>query len=257
MMTVDEYKRRTTSGRTPNSGQRRPVSPNAHNRARAAARRHRKRRRRRIILGLGLLVLLIAAAVIGIIISGQKKNRDKVQAEGIAYLDQGNYDAAIQSFTQILDKSKGKTGKQEKTVLLYKAEAEYKKGDYQAALATSDALIAADGEKDEYLKLKSRCQMELGDYNAALSYQPLIPVVYNRKAVEAINEGRYEDALAAIKNGLAVGESEALQSLLWNQAVVYVNTGDYEKALGLLESYEQKYGSDENITKQIEFLKTR
>lgn len=244
MNTMDDNKRRKT---------------NTNNRARAAARRRRKRRQRRIILGFGLLILLMAAGIIGVIISGYKKNREKaaLQAEGVAYLNQGNYDAAIQSFSEILEKSKGKAGKKEKAVLLYKAEAEYSKGDYQAALTTVDTLIAADGEKDEYLNLKSHCQLELGDYDAALTYQPLAPVVYNRMAVEAINGARYEDALILIESGQAAGESEASQSLLWNQAVVFENLGDYEQALELFESYEQKYGSSESVTKEIEFLKTR
>lgn len=259
-MNMDEHKRRTTSGRTANAGPHRPASPHAPNRARAAARRRRRQRQRRLLLGLGLLVLIILAAVIGMMISGQKKNRENaaLQAEGVAYLDQGNYDAAIQSFTEILNNNKGKNGKQEKTVLLYKAEAEYKKGDYQAALTTSDELIAADGEKEEYLKLKSRCQLELGHYDAArTTYPSLAPVVYNRMALNAINEERYQDALVAIESGLAAGESEATQSLLRNQAVVYVCMGDYEKALTLFESYEQKYGPDEEVTREIEFLKTR
>lgn len=260
MSTVDQNKRRRTSGQSGNDGQRRrPVQPDARNRARAAAKRRRKRRQRRLILGLGLLILLILTAAVGVTISGYKKNREisALQTEGIDFLDQGNYDAAVQSFTQILEKSKGKVGKREKTVLLYKAEAEYKNDDYQAALETCEILIKADGEKDQYLKLKSQCQMELEDYQAALTYQPLAPVVYNRMAVQAINEKRYEDALSLIENGLAAGESEASRSLEANQAIAYEWLGDYEKALALFESYVQKYGSDEKIDKEIEFLKTR
>ncbi|MGL5435754.1 MAG: tetratricopeptide repeat protein [Lachnospiraceae bacterium] len=260
MSTVDEHRRRTAANRTGTNGRSRPIAAgDARSRARIAARRRRKRRQRRIIIGIGLLILLLLAVIIGRTVFSYRNQKEKntLQTEGIAFLEQGNYDAAIRNFDQIIEMSKGKTGNREKAVLMYKAEAEYKKGNYQAAVEVCDSLIAADGEKDEYLKLKSRSQIELGEYDQALSYLPLAPVIYNRMAVQAIKDKRYEEALANIESGLALGESEVSQFLLVNQAVAYTWMGDFQKALKLFESYVQKYGSDENIETQIEFLKTR
>lgn len=259
MSTVDEYRRKTASGRSGSPARRssQPGDPRA--RARALARRRRKRRQRRIIICVFALVLLLLAVLIGrgVINYRSQKEKEALYTAGVEYLNDDNYDAAITNFNQVIEKSKGKTGNLEKNVLMYKAEAEYKKGDYQAAVATCDILIAADGDKDEYLRLKSQGQMELGLYEEALTYLPLAPVVHNRIALQAIEEGRYEDALASIESGLAAGDTEASRNLEVNRAVVYERMGDFDRALELFEAVIQKYGSDETIESEIEFLKTR
>lgn len=219
----------------------------------------RRRRQRRIIIS--VLVLLLAAIVLaaGLGISSHNK-RKKQQAwitEGTEYLDQGNYDGAIQAFNEALDISKGKTGKTEQMVLQYRAEAEYDKEDYAAALATCEILAAADGKKDAYQKLQSLCQMQLGNYEAALSYGPHDSLIYNRIALQAIKEARYEDALTAIDQGIAAADPLVMADLAYNQAVTYEEMGDFAKALELFEAYIQSYGSEPKIEKEIAFLKTR
>jgi len=257
---VDEPRRRTASGRSSSTGRTRPSGAgDARSRARIAARRRRKRQQRRIIIGICLLVLLLLGVVAGRTVIGYKNQKEKeaLQTEGVAFLDDGNYDAAIQNFDQIIEKSKGKTGNFEKAVLMYKAEAEYRKGDYQSAVTTCDILIAADGEKDEYLKLKCQSQMELGQYDQALTYLPLAPVIYNRMSVEQINAQQYEEALRSTESGLALGESEVTRLLMINQGVAYEYLQEYDKALDVFERCLEQYGSDEGFKTDLEFLRTR
>lgn len=257
MGTVSGNGRRTPSGQPRRSQSGRTAT--TQSRQRAAARRRRLRRRRQILISSMVILVLLLIAGIGLGVSGRKKQKVKeaLQTEGIAYLDQGNYDAAIKSFDEILVLNKGKIGSLEISVLQYRAEAEYKQGDYQAALQTSETLIKADGEKESYLKLRGRCQLALGDYENALQYQPLAALAYNYMAAKAINEGRYEEALDLIEKGMAEGDSDVAADLAFNQAAAYDKMGNFEKALELFETYVQTYGPDENAEREITFLKSR
>lgn len=223
------------------------------------ARRKKRRRQRRIIIGIMVLLLAAAvmAAVFGIAGYSRRKKQQAWLAEGTEYLEQGSYDNAIQAFNKALDVFKGKTGKTEQTVLQYRAEAEYSKADYLSALETSRVLIAADGSKDAYLKLQSLCQLQLGEYEAALSYEPNAALIYNRMALQAINEARYEEALTAINQGIGAADSLVMGDLIYNQAVAYEALGDFARALELFEAYNQSYGPDPQVEEEIAFLKTR
>lgn len=212
-----------------------------------------------IIISVMLLLLaaVVGAAVLGISSYNKRKKQQVWIAEGTVELEQGNYAGAIQAFNEALAIFPGKTGKTEQTVLQYRAEAEYSKEDYATALATSKILVAADEQNDAYLKLQSLCQLQLGDYEAALSYGANAALIYNRMAVKAIEEARYEEALVAIDQGIAAADPLVMADLTYNQAVTYEKMGDFSKALVLFEAYNQSYGPDSRIEAEIAFLKTR
>lgn len=221
--------------------------------------RQRRCRQRRIIISVMVLLLVVIVLAAGLGISSHNK-RKKQQAwitGGTEYLDQGNYDGAIQAFNEALDIYKGKTGKTELMVLQYRAEAEYDKKDYTAALATCEILVAADGKKDVYLKLQSLCQLQMGNYEAALSYGSNAALIYNRMALQAIEKAQYEEALTAIDKGIAAADPLVMADLTYNQAVTYEKMGDFAKALELFEAYNQNYGPEPKIEDEIAFLKTR
>ena len=79
--------------------------------------------------------------------------------------------------------------------------------------------------------------------------------VYNLKAVEQINAGEYDAALELIRQGLEAGDS--VQDLSYNQAVAWENKGDFAKALELFEAYAAQYGTDENVERELTFLRSR
>lgn len=230
-------------------------------RSRAMARRRKKRRQRRMILGTGLLLLLviIGAIIFGVVSSKKSAQRNALLEAGIASLEAGNYDEAITSFNQALEDSGDKTGKFEINVLSYLGEAQYKKGDYQAAVLTYERLISADKENEQYKQMACYSQMELGNYEAALAYGLADAEIYNRMALDAIEKEDYESALEYIDKGTAVvgADAQVIQDLEFNRAVVYERKSDYERALELFEAYLDQYGSDETVEREIEFLKTR
>ncbi len=227
-------------------------------RVRARARKKKRRRQMKMLIGIcmALIVILVGAAVYGVLRFQREKKRQELLTEGILLLDAGSYDEAILRLDNALKWSSGKkVGEFELSVLLYRAEAEYRLKDYDAALNTYELLLEEDQENSEYKKGAARCLVEKKDYDGALAYGVIDGYVYNLKAVEQINAGEYDAALELIRQGLEAGDSA--QDLSYNQAVAWENKGDFAKALELFEAYAAQYGTDENVERELTFLRSR
>jgi tetratricopeptide (TPR) repeat protein len=227
-------------------------------RVRARARKKKRRRQMKMLIGicLVLIVVLVGAAVYGIMRFQREKKKQELLTEGISLLDAGSYDEAISRLDDALKWSNGKkVGEFELSVLLYRAEAEFRLKDYDAALNTYELLLKEDKENTEYKKGAARCLVEKKDYDGALAYGVIDGYVYNLKAVEQINAGEYDAALELIRQGLEAGDS--VQDLSYNQAVAWENKGDFAKALELFEAYAAQYGTDENVERELTFLRSR
>lgn len=266
--------RNTGGGRSRNDGRSRNVgngnvnptgairpSGDRQARARAMARRKRRRRQRRMILGglAFLLILLVAGIFFGISSYKKGKAREALLEAGIASLDGGSYEEAIGKFDEILAGTKGKVGSFEAEVLTYRGEAEYRKKDYRAALETFELLVKEDGEKERYQRMICLSQLELGNYEAALTYGFADAMVYSKMALRDIENKDYDLALERVQKGLAAGQADdpAMQELAFSQAVIYEQKGDFAKALELFEAYLAAYGPDEKAEREVTFLKTR
>jgi tetratricopeptide (TPR) repeat protein len=99
--------------------------------------------------------------------------------------------------------------------------------------------------------------METGQYDEALQIGLMQSRIYNKMAVEKIQAGDYEGALTIIDQGLAVDDGSAGADLLYNKAVAYESRGEYEQALQYFRDYVSRYGTDENVQKEITFLESR
>lgn len=90
-----------------------------------------------------------------LLVSGCKnkeEERQNMRLLGIEQLEAGSYEEAIQSFEEALkNNSSGLVGDFELDLLKYRAEAEYKAGDYEAAAYTYEILWQVDEENKEYL----------------------------------------------------------------------------------------------------------
>ncbi len=113
-----------------------------------------------------IVLILILTVTAG---CGKKENRYTYRDDGIKALEEGNYKDAISSFNRAIDVKKGLVGKFDMDVLKYRAEAEYLSGDYQAAVGTYDILIKIDGEKPEYLNMRSASKAGAGDNDGAIA----------------------------------------------------------------------------------------
>ncbi len=234
------------------------TSCNREARARAMARRRRKRRQQQMLLTTAVLalLLLIGGAIFGVFRWQDSKERKEFAEAGVAAAAAGNYEDAIAAFDSAL-KPGGRIGKFETDVLLNRAEAEYRQGAYEKALETYRLLSEDDKDNELAKEGVVLCLMEQGAYEEALSMEVLQSQVYNRMAVDQIEAGQYEEALAAIALGRGFPDSSAVRDLSFNEAVVYEKMGDYAKALELFEAYAAQYGEDEQVQRELAFLRTR
>lgn len=204
-----------------------------------------------------LIVLLIGGIGFGIVNYRNHKAKEALIESGVTAIGQESYEEAIRYFDQAVEKSGGRIGKLETNALLFRAEAEYRQGDYAAALHTYELLLEKDSENTEYQKGAALCLMETGDYVKALGLNVLNGQVYNRMAVEQIAAGQYDEALSSIEQGRICQDDTITRELDYNEAVAWEYKSDFAKALRLFEAYAEKYGADETILREITFLKTR
>lgn len=228
-------------------------------RARVRARERKKRRRRRRKLFLVALVLavlcLIGGTVYGFMRHEREKKKQELLREGIELLDGGSYEEAVKRLDEALQWSGGAIGEFETNVLLYRADAEYRLKSFDAALNTYELLMGSDEKNNDYKKGAARCMVQKGDYDGALALGVIDGYIYNLKAVEKIRGGEYDEALELIEKGKAAGDSG--QDLAFNEAVVWENKGEFARALELFEAYAAKYGADENVERELTFLRSR
>jgi tetratricopeptide (TPR) repeat protein len=167
------------------------------------------------------------------------------------------YEDAIENFDQALELAGSKIDKTQIDILERRAEAEYNLKDYAASLDSWKILMETDPTNDEYKKNAVLCMMETGQYEEALQIGLMQSRIYNKMAVEKIKAGDYEGAITIIDQGLAVDDGSAGADLLYNKAVAHESRGNYEEALQLFREYVSRYGTDENVQKEITFLETR
>lgn len=253
------------SGRQGGAGERPRFHPGGEqqeygrNRARAAAARRKKQRQRRAFLGAGFLVLALAVggAGFGLIRWKEGSRRRELAGQGVSAMEAGSYDTAIAAFDQALEGSGKRIGNFEEDVLFNRAEAEYKQGDYEAALATYQLLLKSDSDNEMAKQGAALCLAEAGEWEQALAFGVLQSRIYSRMAASQIEAGQYEEALQTIALGRSLPDQSAARNLDFNEAVIREKQGDFAQALQLFEAYEKKYGPEEAVEREIVFLKSR
>ncbi len=228
------------------------------------------------------------------------KEKYELRETALLQIEAGDYDGAITSLDAALAHSDGTVGEFELDVLKYRAEAEYRSGDYAAAADTYDVLRQVDGEKQEYISRLCGMYILTEETDEALEYYQKLyeldadgqdtlsalvalgallekqgredealalfqtalddgirsGVILNQLALRAMEEERYDDALAYIEDGLTLG-GEGREALLYNQAVIYEQRLDFEKALEILETYVREFGSADEVDTELAFLRSR
>ena len=69
---------------------------------------------------------------------------------------------------------------------------------------------------------------------------------YNGLALCDIEDGDYDSALSDIESGIHVAGAEDMQSLLFNEIVVYEKKLDFQTALQKAQEYLELYPEDKN-----------
>ncbi|MEY8353683.1 tetratricopeptide repeat protein [Lachnospiraceae bacterium 54-53] len=194
------------------------------------------------------------AAVTGLVLvlammpgCGKKENKYSYRDAGIEALNAGNYDGALEAFDKAIHSSGGLVGKFHVDVLKYRAEAEYLSEDYQAAADTYDILIQVDGERAEYLNMRSVSRAGAGDLTGALEdYKKSAQLDTKKQAPGRLKallaagaalekEGTADQAMALYEAALAEGEQSAelynrmglckMAEEAWDEAIGYFSRG--------------------------------
>ena len=229
----------------------------------SARRKGPSRRRRKSSGGIGILVALIAIVVVcsgfGFVHYKNQKEEHRIARAGVEYLNQGNYEAAVETLNQAVQKAGKRMGAYEKQVLGARAEAEYRVGDYDTALETYQTLRKADAENETYKKGVVLCLMEKKEYSSALERGVLQAQIYSQMATDQIEAKDYNGALTSVQQGQAVvgDDQRTARELAYDEAVLWEYAGDYGKALELFEDYEKTYGTDDEVSREITFLRSR
>lgn len=226
------------------------------------------------------IVWLILLTIMVFMLTGcqseRKKNQEAYRQNGINCLENGDYEAAIESFQKALDLANGSIGEIETDICFYKAKAQYLNGNIDDAFATYDSLITYNQNAQAYY-LRGNLHFLLGDSDKALNdyaaavkqdkknYELYIGIYESMAQYDMASEGQYYlnealnikgkksyDNMQKGRIYFLLGEEETAEELLTKAvsdgqkeanfylAEVYEATGDYEKAdecfLAYLES---------------------
>lgn len=94
-------------------------------------------------------------------------------------------------------------------------------------------------------------------YNSGAANEKTAAASYNGLALCDLAEGDYESALSHVEEGLAIGDPEAEQGLLYNEIVICEHLHDWTQATRKAAEYVTRYPSDEAGLREYEFLSSR
>lgn len=172
---------------------------------------------------------------------------------GIESMEAGDYESAITAFNAALSQRIGKITETELDICYYKAAAQYASGDYEAALATYDALLdyKEDNADAHYLRGCLLLQMDdqegaLRDFSDAVKYNEddyelYVNIYENLSAYNLAAEGEeYLNKAFDIKGNNA-------QNSAWRGKIYYL-LGQYDNARTELVTAIDKGNMEANLT---------
>lgn len=204
-----------------------------------------------------------AAALAVCLLAGCSQVTEEMQAarmEGIAQMESGDYDKAIESFDLLIDKA-GSVTEFELDVLKYRAEAEFLTGDYEAAAYTYEILEQVDEPKAEYCYFEALNLAKSG--NAEEAKKKISEGKGLDKNLKAAGFPEAMEALAGalLEAGDKGGADEVCLELIasgqagaetYNRLMLHaMESGDYEKALSY--AAEGLALADESVKADLKF----
>ncbi len=220
------------------------------------------------------------------------KKEEEYREQGIALLEAGEYELAVEMFDLSLGQTYGFFTKTELDICYYKALCQYKNGDVIDALNTYDGIIELKKKDWRAYYLRGTVYLEEGDFEGALKdYESAASLngkdtdMLMQIAVNLENAGDETNALTyynmIIENGgkgaaarRNIGEAyykigntdeatgileEAIEDgdipALLYMADIYMETGDYETALSLIEEGLLAEETDDEVKARFMFAK--
>ena len=167
----------------------------------------------------------------------QIKKINQYKIYGLDYLANEDYEEALNYFDMAISEGKGRIGKTQYELLLYKAECLFMLNRYSDARDIYEILLKIDKNNTTYKEL----------YNNLNSIAGLI------EFKNAINANDLE-AADKILNELKNSGFEQEKSVIFNQAVLYEKRGEWKNALNTFNYFLKQYPGDEAALHEVEFI---
>lgn len=123
---------------------------------------------------------------------------------------------------------------------------------------------AVNGGEDDAMLLLGRVYLDMDDaasaramYQNYLNDKEKSAKAYNGLVLCDIAEGKYEQALEHVANGLGCKDAAMEQNLLYNEIVIYEYQQDFETARNKMTEYLAKYPEDASAIRENQFLQSR
>lgn len=185
-----------------------------------------------------------------------KESAELYLTRGLIYRDTEDPSSANKDFAKAMELASRKD-----FILLGRLS--YYMGDYTSAKSYLEEAVQAKDPEGIYWQAKLYEDMGNQDYAVSL-YQSYLSQdqvrhadAYEKTAAWQAAQGSYDEALATLEAGIAMGDSASLPSLLSAEIAVYEQKADWKTARAKLESYLEQYPEDEKAQREYRFLSTR
>lgn len=184
-----------------------------------------------------------------------KKSAEIYLTRGLLNREAGDQEAAKADFAAAIEL----TPEKDKVML---GRLSYYMEDYNKAKEYLESAYKAGDQEALYWEAELYWQMKNEDYAVTLYQEylegePEYQSAYERVASYQMKQGNYDDALATLEAGIALGDKGNLRSLLASEVAVYEYKGDFATAKLKMESYLESYPEDQDAAREYVFLQTR
>ena len=203
------------------------------------------------------VVVAALAISMGLLLTGcgEKKTDNELAYRkiGMNAMAAGDYEEAINNFQLALNQSKGQIRNLELDICMQKAEALYRNGQAEDAIAVCDAVLDYDKSYADAYYLRGNLYLQQGDSNKALAdyeqaakYADADYEIYIQLYENLSRAGMKEDGEKYLNEALELKGNGRYH--LTNRGYIYYLMGDYEKATEQLQqavAIEPKEGEDD------------
>lgn len=193
------------------------------------------------------------------VIAIDKKNYNAYFGKYEAYQRQGDDARADEVLTAVTDMDIKSTEDKYQAARAY-----FYKGDYGTAESYLSEVLE-EGETKAWYFLGQISQAKPDYEKAVQQYEQYIAqtdtlqsaMVYNQLAGCLMEQEEYVRALGYAIEGLKLQDRDAQQSLQYNTIIIYEKLGEFKKARKMAKEYQKAYPEDEDIEKELKFIRSR
>lgn len=175
-----------------------------------------------------------------LLLTGCGNRVEEFRLQGIDLVEKGKYEEAITTLDEAMERSRGRVGAEQYDILLYKAEAEYMLGDYDAARKIIETLREVNGDQEVYLQFQTQLDARQ----------------YIESATKALNDGDMNAARESLDQAKAAGLTND-KDYQFDELVYLEKTAQWTEAYEAVQTFLENYPGDADATRELAFLRTR